>query len=119
LSGDDVQPLAHVLADPMQRTLAAGARLGIDIDRDLDPWQMCRQRAPVQPAPGRPLLAGGRVRIVGFLAARCGLLDLLQPEQKLVFGQLLRPVPEPVPLQLLDDLLQPRGTRTLRDQHRF
>src|ERR1700704_344111 len=42
----DVQPLALVLPDPMQLALAAVAG-PVDIDDDLDPWQMRRQRAAV------------------------------------------------------------------------
>ena len=51
-----VQPLALVLADPVQLALAAGAGLVVDVDDDLDPRQMRRQRSAVdrgacEPAP--------------------------------------------------------------------
>jgi hypothetical protein len=39
----DVQPLALVLADPVQFALAAGTGLVIDVDDDLNSWQMRRQ----------------------------------------------------------------------------
>ncbi len=39
-----VQPLALVLADPVQLSAAAGTGLVIDVDDDLDPRQMRRQR---------------------------------------------------------------------------
>ena len=60
----DVQPLALVLADPVQLALAAGAGLVVDVDDDLDPRQMRRQRSAVdrgacEPAPAGP--SGGCV----------------------------------------------------------
>src|ERR1039458_5769284 len=36
-----------LLADPVQLALAAGASPVVDIDDDLDPWQMRRQRAAI------------------------------------------------------------------------
>ena len=54
----DVQPLALVLADPVQLALAARAGLVVDVDHHLDPRQMRRQRSPVdrgacEPGPAR------------------------------------------------------------------
>jgi hypothetical protein len=46
----DIQPLALVLADPVQLALAAPASLVGDVDGDLNPRQMRRQRSPVDPA---------------------------------------------------------------------
>jgi hypothetical protein len=43
----DVQPLTLVLADPVQLALAARTGLVIDVDDDLNPRQMPRQRSPV------------------------------------------------------------------------
>jgi hypothetical protein len=45
-----VQPLALVLADPVQLALAAPAGLVVDVDDDLNPRQMPRQRSPIDPA---------------------------------------------------------------------
>ena len=46
----DVEPLALVLADPVQLALATGADLVIDIDDELDPRQMRWQCTPVAAA---------------------------------------------------------------------
>ena len=43
----DVQPLALVLADPVQLARAAGAGLVVDVDDDLNPRQVRRQRAAI------------------------------------------------------------------------
>ena len=56
----DVQPLAHVLADPVQLALAAGAGLVVDVDDDLDPRQMRRQRSAVDAALASPRRSLGR-----------------------------------------------------------
>ena len=60
----DVQPLAHVLADPVQFALAAGAGLVVDVDDHLDPRQMRRQRAAVGAALGGPRSSFGRSRLI-------------------------------------------------------
>jgi hypothetical protein len=39
----DVQPLALVLADPVQFALTTATGLVIDVDDDLNSWQMHRQ----------------------------------------------------------------------------
>ena len=62
--------------------------------------------------------AGSAASLCG-LAARRGLLDLFQAEQQLIFRQRLGPSAEAMALQLLDDLSQPLGARTLRQQHRL
>jgi hypothetical protein len=40
LSGDVIQHLSLIFADPMQRTAAAGTNFVLDVDDDLDPRQM-------------------------------------------------------------------------------
>ena len=51
LRGNDVELLAHVLTDPVQRSLAAPPRLVLDIHEHLDARQMRRQGAAI----GAPL----------------------------------------------------------------
>ena len=82
-----VEPLAPVLADPVQIAPAAGAGLVVDIDDDLDPRQMRRQRAAVDPALASPRCAAIRRALVLLcLAGRCDLLDVFQPQQHLSSG---------------------------------
>ena len=104
----DIQPLALVFADPVQLALAAGAGLVVDVDDDLNPRQMRRQRSAIGPAlvsPGRPF---GRCRLSCCRLVACRrLLDVFQAQQHLVLGQRLRPAAKAVALQLLDDLTQP------------
>jgi hypothetical protein len=104
---NDVQLLALVLVDPVQLALAALTGLVVDIDDNLDPRQMRRQRAAVAAS----LL---RCRLI----ACCCLLDVLEAEQHLIFGQCLGPAAK-APLQLLDDLAQPLVLHPLGEQHRF
>jgi hypothetical protein len=56
-AGHDVQPLTLVLADPVQLAPAARAGLVVDVDNDLNPQQMPRQRSPVDPALVSPGLS--------------------------------------------------------------
>ena len=115
----DVEPLAHVLADPMQRVPAAGAGVVVDIDHHLDARQMRRQRSAVHPAPGGVGSALGRCRLFALgLAGGDDLVGLFQREQQLIFRQRLGPAAEAVALHLLDDLAQPLVLMTLGDQHR-
>ena len=67
----------------------------------------------------RPIRGRGLNLVRLGLSAGVALLDLFQGEQKLIFWQRLSPAAEPMPLQLLDDLLEPLGTRTLGQQHRL
>jgi len=53
----DVQPLTLVLADPVQLAPAARAGLVVDVDDNLNPRQMRRQRSPVDPALVSPGLS--------------------------------------------------------------
>lgn len=52
LGRHDVQPLAHVLANAMQRAVVTGAGLSLDVDRDLELRQMGGQGPAVQAASG-------------------------------------------------------------------
>ena len=75
----DVEALAHVLADPMQRAPAAGAGMIVDIDHHLDARQMCRQRSAVHPALGGADGALGRCRLFALgLGGGNDLLGLFQ-----------------------------------------
>ncbi len=116
----DVQPLALVLADPVQLALAAGAGLVIDVDDDLDPWQMRRQRAAIGASLLGPRGSFGRNRLICYRRiARRRLLDVFKAEQHLIFGQRLGPAAKTVPLQFPDDLAQPLTLALLGEQHRF
>jgi hypothetical protein len=57
-----VQPLAFVLADPVQLALAAGAGLVIDVDDDLDPRQVRRQGSTIDAALAGSLSHPARLR---------------------------------------------------------
>ena len=116
----DVEPLAGVLADPMQRVAAARAGVVLDIDHHLDARQMRRKRSPVHAALGGPACPLGRIgRFNLGLVARRSLLDVFEPEQHLIFGQRLGTPAKAMTLQLLDDLTQPIVLRPLRNQHRL
>jgi hypothetical protein len=117
----DVQPLALVLADPVQLALAAaGTGLVVDVDDNLDPRQMRRQRATVGTSLLGPRGSVGRSRLIRCrLIACCCLLDVFEAEQHLIFGQCLGPAAKTVPLQFLDDLAQPLAVTPLGEQHRF
>ena len=116
----DIQPLALVFADPVQRAPAAAAGFVVDVDGGLNPRQMRRQRAAI----GSPLrnsgLSRGRCRLLRArrITGR-RLLDVFQPQQHLVLGQRLRPAAKLVALQVLDDLTQPFVLHPLGEQHRF
>ena len=92
----------------MQFTLATGTGLVIDVDDDLDPRQVCRQRSTIGATLACPRRAafGSAVVLPGF-AARSDLLDVFEAQQHLLFGQRLRPAAKSMALQLLDDLAQP------------
>jgi hypothetical protein len=109
-----------VLANPVQRALAARASMLLDIDHHLDARQMRRQRAPVQTTIDGSPMARCRLGAVRFcFAARYALFNIFEREQELIFRQLLGPAAEPMPLQFFDDLFEPLGTRALRQQHGF
>jgi hypothetical protein len=113
-------PLALVLPDPVQLALAAGAGPAVDIDDDLDPWQMRRQRAAVGASLLGPRGSLSRSRLICYRRiARRHLFDVFETEQHLVFGQRLGPAAKTVPLHFLDDLAQPLTLALLGEQHRF
>ena len=104
----DVEPLAAILADPMQRVAAARAGVVLDVDHHLDARQMRRQRSAVHAALGGTARPLGRIGCFTLGLAACrDLLDLFEPEQQLIFGQRLGAPAEAMALQLLDDLAQP------------
>jgi hypothetical protein len=116
----DVQALRDVLADAMQRPRAARADHALDVDHRLDPRQMRRQLAAVDPTSRRSHLALGWILLLGRgLARRCFLLGILQRKLKLILGQALGPAPEAMTLELPDDLAQPIALHPLGDQHRL
>ena len=116
----DVEPLARILADPMQRLAAARASAVFDIDHHLDARQMRRKRSPVDATLCGSACSLGRIgRITLCLPARRNLLDIFQPEQHLIFGQCLGAPAEAMALQFLDDLTQPFVLHPLGNQHRL
>ena len=77
LRGDDVEPFAAILADPVQRIAAARTTVILDVDHHLDALQMRRQRPTVHAPPGGALGPLGRSgRFTFGFAARGHLLDL-------------------------------------------
>ena len=120
LRGDDVEPFAHVLSDPMQRALAARAGLILDVDDRLDARQVRWQGAAV----GAPLAGSFRARRRRLRFGRLGLaslalLDVFERQQQLVFRQTLGAPAKAVALQLLDDRNKPCCALALGDQHRL
>lgn len=88
LCGNDVEALGLILADAAQRSGAAGADRALDVDHPLDARQMRRQGATVGPALRRTALSllGRGFGVLRGDAGGFDLLDLLKPEQKLLFG---------------------------------
>ena len=78
----------------------------LDIDDLLDPFEMCGQRSAVG-------LAGAFAPGLGHRGITCSLraaergLDILQRQLELIRVELLGLTAEPVPLEGLDDRLQP------------
>jgi hypothetical protein len=82
LRGDDVQPLAHVVPNPMQHMMAARTSVILDVGHHLDARQMLREERHGLDGPGRAFGAPGRTGLVCIgLAARERLLDVFQTEQ--------------------------------------
>jgi hypothetical protein len=120
LRRDDIEPLAHVLADPVQRVLAGWAGVVVDIADHLDARQMRRQRSPVRATTDGTDGALGRRRVFALgLAVGDDLIGVFQPKQQLIFRQRLRAPTEAMALHLLDDLAQPLVLMTLGDKHRL
>lgn len=104
---DHVQPLGHVLADPVQRAGAAGTGLVLDVDHLFDPRQMSRQGSTVGPPLGRARRLLGRRRQTQLGAGQF-LLKLLQRQHELIGIQLFRSGAEGGPLEIADDPAQSR-----------
>ena len=104
----------------MQRVAAARAHEVVDIDHQLDARQVHGKRSPDHAALGRSIYPLGRISCISCgLTARRNLLDVLEPEQHLIFGQRLGTPSEAMALQLFDDLEKPLVADALRNQHRF
>jgi hypothetical protein len=88
----EVEHLARVFADRVQRPAAAGAALVLDVDQHLDPRQVRRQAAQVaSTGPRRPRsIATPRSGLLRRLGGRCRLLEVLQAELRLVGVELFR-----------------------------
>ena len=118
LRRDDVEPLAHILADPMQLVLAAGAGLVFDVDHRLDPRQMRRQRATIRSTLGGAVSTRLRRRLFFFgLSRSLDLLGLFQPKQQLIFWQRLGSSAKAMTLELFDDLKKPLVLHAFGNQH--
>lgn len=98
--------IAHILADLLQRVLAARAGMIADVDQHLDPRQMRRQRSSVVAAPGGP--AGS---LQHRSRHRCTLRSVRHRPGRAATGPRapFRPAVNMMTLQLPNDLLQPRG----------
>jgi len=80
----------------------------LDVDHHLDAREMSRKGATIDPAPGGAAGPLGRIGRLGLgLAARRELLDVLEPEQHLIFGQRLGASAKAMTLQFLDDRIPP------------
>jgi hypothetical protein len=88
----------------VQGPAAAGTALVLDVDQDLDPWQVRRQGAQIaSPDPGRPRGAVPRSHLFLRRLGCCrGLLEVLEAELQLVGVELLRAPAELPTLQLPD-----------------
>jgi hypothetical protein len=120
LRRNDVKPLAHILADPMQLVLAAGTGLVLDIDHRLDPRQMRRQRSSVRSTLGGARAARLRRRVFFFgLTRGLDLLGLFQPKQQLILRQRLGSSAKAMALEFSNDLKKPFVLHALSEQHRL
>ena len=114
----NIKTFGYILANPVQRGRAAGARAVRDVDHALDPRQMRRQGAAVRAA----LLEahhtlGWRLLLGRGLVGGLGLLRLFQAEQQLVGRQALGAATEAVTLEFADDLAEPLVLDPLGGQH--
>jgi hypothetical protein len=104
----------------MQHVAAARTDVIVDVDHHLDPRQMRWKRSTVHAALGGAIGSLGRSGLFTLCrAARRHLLDVFEAKQQLILRQRLGPSAEAMPLQLLDDLFQPLGARSFRQQHRL
>jgi hypothetical protein len=76
-----IQPFTPVLADQLQLALAARTGLVVDVDDDLNPRQMRRQRSPVDTALVSSRLSIGERRTIGLRSTvGLGLLDVFKAQ---------------------------------------
>ncbi len=106
LRGSPVQHLAHALADRMERTAAARARLAVDIEPDILARQMIGQRFAPGPRLGRRFLRACFDRRTAFANARDIAVEVLESERHLVGVEAFGAASELRPLELLDDELK-------------
>ena len=80
----DVEPLAPILADPVQRVAAARTGVILDIDHHLDARQMRGKRSPVHAALGGATRLARPERPASLSASPLAvdLLDVFKPEQQ-------------------------------------
>jgi len=85
LCRDHVEPLAAILADPMQRVATARTIVIIDVDYHLNPRQMRWKRASIDAALGGPRGALDCSTCLLFRLVTCRyLLDLFESKQQLI-----------------------------------
>ncbi len=101
LRRDHVQPLGDIGADRMHRRSAAWAVPVLGLDRDVNARKMSGQRAAARPALLHPRGGSGLVLlVVGRLAGRDHLFDVLQRQGELARIELLGLAPELHSLEL-------------------
>jgi len=101
-----VQHLADRLADRMERAAAAGAGIGVEIQRHLLAHQMIGEgEAVLRSAPERRLAVGG-CRQASFRSRDVGV-EIFQTELELIAVEAFGTAPEAAALQRLDDLPEP------------
>jgi hypothetical protein len=107
LGRNQIEHLAAIVADHVQRAAAAGAFLALDVDDDLVARQVCGQRTAI--AVSRlcaPASLRRFCRVFGGVAFGGTLLLILQDELQLINVQLLRTRAVAVTQQALDQLPQ-------------
>jgi hypothetical protein len=103
LRRNDVKPVAHVLADPMQAIAAARAGMVLDVDDYLHTRRVAGQRAAVGTTLGSLCQTfRGSSLLVLLLVGRLDLLGFLKPQQQLILGECLSSSAEAVEVQFLD-----------------
>ena len=107
LARNDVELLAAVFADHVQRATTAGTVLALDIDDHLEARQVCRQCAAI--AVGRlsaPPSLRRLCRVLGGFVFRDTLLLILQDKLQLIEVELLGTRAEAMAQQTLDQKQQ-------------
>ena len=116
LGGDDIELLAHILADPVKLSLTTRADLIGDVDDRFDAWQMRWQRPTIDASLWR---LGWLDDGSAGLGRGFNLFDIFERQQHLVFRQRLGAAAKTVSLELLDDLDETLVAGSLGDQHRL